>query len=163
MKRRGRRAAVLLVTGVIALSSAVAGYAYWTSTGTDSGAAAVGTTSPWQVDVSTATGLPLYPGGNVQAVQYTVTNSGGVDQRLNSVTVSVANPDSSPWAAGSCSAADFSVNGAAAGSPYVAAGLADLYGPGGSQTGTVYVSMVDTGANQNDCKGVTVPLYFAAS
>lgn len=163
MKRRGRRAAVLLVTGVVALSAAVAGYAYWTDSGASSGSASVGTTSPWEVTVSPATGSALYPGGNVQTVQYTVTNTGTVDQKLNNVTVSVANSDASVWTSGSCAAGDFSVNGATPGTPYVATGLADLYGPGGSQTGSVQVSMVDTGSVQNDCKGVTVPLYFAAS
>jgi len=163
MKRRGRRAAVLLVTGVIALAASMAGYAYWTSTGTSSGSASVGTTTPWEVTVAAASGPALSPGGAAQSFDYTVTNTGSVDQRLTSVSVSVATSGGSAWTSGSCSAADFSVNGAAAGTPYVDTQLADLYGPSGYETGTVQVSMVATNTNQNDCKGVTVPLYFAAS
>jgi len=163
MKRRGRRAAVLLVIGVIALSASVAGYAYWTSTGTDNGAVGVASTTPWKVDVATATGSLLYPGGNVQTVPYTVTNTGDVDQKLTGVTVSVANPDGTTWTAGSCSAADFVINNAAPGAPYFHNALAGLYGPAGTGTASVQVTMVDTGANQDDCQGQSVPLYFAAS
>ena len=103
------------------------------------------------------------PGGPAQTVQYTVTNTGSGDQVLAGVTVSVANGNGSAWTpVGGCSAADFSVNGQAAGSPHLHTALAQTFGPGGSSSATVSVRLVETGANQNGCQGVNVPLYFVA-
>jgi hypothetical protein len=92
-----------------------------------------------------------------------VTNTGSGNQYLANVTVSVANDDGTAWSDGSCDAADFSVNGAPAGSPQVHTALQQTFGPGGSDSATVVVQMVDNGGNQDDCKNVTVPLYFVAS
>jgi hypothetical protein len=163
MKRRGRRALVLLAVGVVAGSMTVAGYAYWTGTDTGSGSASVGTDGPWEVTTAAATGGPLAPNGPVQVVQYTVKNTGTGNQYLTSVTVSVANNDGSAWNSDSCDAGDFRVNGAPAGSPQVHTALQQTFGPGGSDSAYVVVQMVDNGTNQDDCKNATVPLYFVAS
>jgi hypothetical protein len=163
MKTRGRRAAALLATGVVALAAAAAGYAYWTSTGSGSAEAATDTNGPWSFEVSGPTGGPLAPDGPSQSFLYTVQNDGTGSQALSSVTVSVANANGSTWTSGDCSAADFSLNGGAAGDPLVDTRLAQVFGAGGSDSATVYVQMVDTGVNQDDCQGVTVPLYFSAS
>jgi hypothetical protein len=163
MKRRGRRAAALLVIGVIALAAVVGGYAYWTSTGSGSGSVTVGTDTAWQVDVSSATGGPLTPDGPAQTVQYTVTNNSTGSQKLTSVTVSVAESNGSAWdGPGNCSADDFSVGGAAVGTPAVLTALAQTFGPGGHDSASVTVQMVDTGSNQNDCRTADVPLRFVA-
>ncbi len=161
MKRRGRRATALLVTGVIALTAAVAGYAYWTSTGEASGSVATGTTTPWEVTVSSASGGPLYPGGPAQTVQFNVANTSDSNQYLNGVTVSVADG----WSHAACTKADFSLNGEPAGSAHLNTALTDTYGPHSTSSvpATVQVRLVESGAPQNDCKGVTVPLHFVAS
>ena len=163
MKRFGKRTLILLAVVGAAVFAAVAGYAYWTSSGSGSGSATVGTDTPWQVDVDAATGGPLTPGGPLQTVGYTVTNNSTGNQYLAGVTVSVANADGSAWdGPGTCSAADFSVNGAAAGAPYDHTALAQTFGPGGSSSASVTVRMVDTGVNQNDCRLATVPLRLVA-
>jgi hypothetical protein len=163
MKRRGRRAAAFLAIGLIAVSATVAGYAYWTSSGSGSGSASVGTDTPWQVDVGAAAGGPLTPGGPTQTVGYTVTNNSTGNQYLAGVTVSVAESDGSAWdGPGNCSAADFSINGAAAGTPVNHTALSQTFGGGGSGSSSVTVQMVDTGGNQNDCRLATVPLRFVA-
>ena len=75
MKRlKHKKVAGLLVIALLALTS-VAAYAYWTSTGSGTGSATVGTDSPWQVDTDAATGGPLTPGGPSQTVGYTITNN----------------------------------------------------------------------------------------
>jgi hypothetical protein len=163
MKRRGRKAVALLAVALVAGSVTVAGYAWWSSTGSGSGTATTGTDTAWQVTAAAATGLPLAPDGPVQTVEYTVTNNGSGSQYLTSVTVSVANPDGSPWSVGSCNADDFRLVGAAAGASLVHTALQQTFGPGGSDSAAVEVQMVDTGDNQNDCKNVTVPLHFAAA
>jgi hypothetical protein len=164
MKRlKHKKVAGLLVIALLALTS-VAAYAYWTSTGSGTGSATVGTDSPWQVDTDAATGGPLTPGGPSQTVGYTITNNSTGHQSLNNVAVSVANSDGSPWnGPGTCSAADFEVNGAAAGTAYDDTDAIGNFAPSGTDTGSVTIQMIDTGVNQNDCRGVTVPLYLFAS
>ena len=164
MKRFGKRTLVLLAAVSAAAVAAVGGYAYFTSSGSGSGSATVGTDTPWQVTTAAATGGPLTPGGPVQTVGYTVKNNSTGNQQLSSVVVSVATSIGGAWdGPGSCSAADFSVSGAAAGATYTHTALAQLFGPGGSDSASVTVRMVETGANQNDCRNAVVPLYFAAS
>jgi hypothetical protein len=163
MKRFGKRTVVVLAVAVAASVAAVAGYAYWTSAGTGTGSATVGTSGAWLVTSQAPVGPALVPGGPAQTVQYTVQNTGTGDQVLGGVTVSVAGAGGSPWSSGSCSPADFSVSGQPAGASLFHTALAQTFGPGGSSSASVTVRLVETGANQNDCKGVTVPLYFVAS
>jgi hypothetical protein len=163
MKKSGKRTWIALVAILAVAVAAVGGYAYWTSTGSGSGSVTVGTDTPWQVEVAAATGGPLTPGGPYQTVGYTVTNNGSGNQALAGVTVSVAESDGSAWdGPGNCSAADFSVNGAPAGTAAYATALAQVFGPGGSSSASVTVQMVETNANQNDCRTAHPPLLFVA-
>ena len=164
MKKVSKRALVLLAVAGVAIVAALGAYAYFTTTGTGSGSATVGTDTPWQVDTDAATGGPLTPDGPSQTVSYTVTNNSSGHQSLANVAISVANADGSAWdGPGNCSAADFEVNGAAAGTAYDDTELAQNFAPGGSDTGTVTIQMIDTGVNQDACKDAIVPLYLFAS
>ena len=160
---------------------AIAGFAiaYFTDTGTGSGSATVGNSTAWTVTGSTATGGPLYPdpaadigtaNGNHETATYSVTNGGSGTQHLTSVTVSVADSDGNTWSSQdesskpACTAADFSIAGQSAGSSYTDTSLAGGYVAGHENTaGSVDIEMIDNGANQDNCQGVTVPLYFSAS
>ena len=62
-----------------------------------------------------------------------------------------------------CTANDFSVGGQAVGSNWTDNSLAGDYVAGASKTGSVTVQMIDNDANQDNCQGVTVPLYMSAS
>lgn len=162
---KSKKGLALLATLAVAAVAAFGAYAYFTSSGNGSGSGKVGSDTAWQVDTSAYTGGPLYPGAGSESIAYTVTNNNPGSQELNSVDISVANADGSPWTSGTCSAADFSVDGAAAG-----ATATDTYGgptndlaSGANAGGTITLTMVDTGANQNDCRSVTVPLYLSAS
>jgi hypothetical protein len=164
MKRISKRTAVLLAVVAAAVMAAVGAYAYWTTTGTGSGTATVGTDTPWQVDTAAATGGPLTPGGPSQTVGYTVTNNSTGHQLLSNVAISVANSDGSAWdGPGTCSAADFEVNGAAAGTAYDHTALAQNFAPGAAHASSITIQMIDTGVNQNDCRNAVVPLYLFAS
>ncbi len=164
MKRFGKRTVVLLAVVSAAFVAAVAGYAYWTTTGTGAGSATVGTDTPWDVDTLAATGGPLTPGGPSQTVGYSVTNPSSGHQSLSNVAVKVANNDGSAWdGPGNCSAADFSVNGAGASATYNHGALAQNFAPGASHSSSFTIQMLDTGVNQNDCRLATVPLYLLAS
>ncbi len=158
-----KRAVVAAVIGSLALSAGA--YAYFTSTGTGSGTATVGTSTTWQVDTAAPAGAALTPGGvTEQTIGYTVTNNSSGNQNLANVNVKIANADGTPWdPAGNCSAADFRVNGAAAGAAYDDVDAAGNLDAGDDVSDAITLKMVDTGVSQDDCKGVTVPLYLAAS
>jgi len=169
-----KRVAFLAVLAVAAIG-AVAGYAYFTASGTGTGSATVGSSTPWAVGQAGSTGGSLYPdasigGANVQTKTYHVKNNGSGNQHLAQVAISVANNDGSAWFAQAdntkpaCTKNDFSVGAAAVGSTYTDTSLAGTFTPGQDKTtGSVTVEMIDNGANQDNCQGVTVPLYFSAS
>ena len=162
-----RVAAIGALTAATLVGGGMA-YGYWTNSGEGAGTATAGTSAEYTVDFSATTGLSLSPDGPTQDTTVTVTNTGSGAQQISSVLVSVANVDGSPWSAGACSAADFSVSGEAAGSAAEALGAPVTLAPSGSAGDAsaplpVTIQMVDTSSDQEDCKGVTVPLYAYAS
>jgi hypothetical protein len=171
---KSKKGIALLAVVAVAAISAVGAYAYFTSTGTGSGSATVGTSTAWQVTTDAATGGPLTPGGastTYEAVAYRVKNNSTGHQNLANVNVKVANADGTAWTAvAGCSASDFqlSIDG---GSTWGAAGasvndtaLAGNLAPSGvTSDGTITIRMIDSGSNQDGCKNATVPLYLYAS
>jgi hypothetical protein len=168
--------AVGATVGAAVIAGGGLAFAYFTSTGTGTGSATVGSATAWTVGESgTPTGGPLYPdhaigGANVQTDSYTVTNGGSGSQNLTQVVISVANANGSAWSSRAdgtlpaCTAADFSVGGQTVGTPWTDTSLAGDFTAGQSKTtGSVTIEMIDNGLNQNNCQGVTVPLYFSAS
>jgi hypothetical protein len=168
-----RRMAVVGVTvGLIAGASGLAA-AYFTSQGTGTGSGVVGNGGAFVIISNSPSGY-LYPdtagsNQNVESTGYTVTNSGGGNAQLDQVTISVANSDGGSWSytdpAGdpACTAADFSIDGATPGTPYVDTSLAGTYAGGASQNGIYTLEMIDNGQNQDSCEGVTVPVYFTTA
>ena len=164
---KSKKAVVLLVLAIAAIAS-VGAYAYFTSTGSGTGSATVGSDSAWAVGQTGSAGPSLYPDtaigtGSIQTKTYTITNPSAGHQNLANVTVKVANADGSPWTSGMCNKNDFSVGGAAVGATYTDTDSAGNFAGGETRTDSVTVQMIDNGANQNDCRGLTVPLYFFAS
>jgi predicted ribosomally synthesized peptide with SipW-like signal peptide len=176
LNRNRKRVAALLVVALLALAT-VGAYAYFTSTGSGSGSVTVGTSSAWQVDTLAATGGPLTPGGGAstyEAVGYNVTNNSTGAQGLTNVNIKVAQANGSAWTAQSngakpaCTASDFQLsldNGTSFAAPGASVDDTALAGTvaAGATTSNGTVTMRDTGANQDNCKGVTVPLYLSAS
>lgn len=176
MRRFTRKRFIAALSVIAVLAAAGAAIAYFTSTGTGTGSATVGSASNWTVgETGTATGGPLYPDaaigtGHIQTDPYTVTNAGSGSQDLTQVVISVANANGSAWssqtnpAKPACTASDFSVGGRPIGTAWTDTSLAGDYVAGASQTGSVTVQMIDkTSSNQDNCQGVTVPLYMSAS
>jgi hypothetical protein len=175
---KSKKGLAFLATLVVAVVAAVGAYAYFTSTGNGTGSATVGDATNWTVgeDVDGASGGPLYPdaaigGANIQTDSYTVKNGGSGSQNLTSVTVQVAESDGDAWSSQgdlskpACTAADFSVGGADVGTTWTDPSTT-LYGDyvaGESRPSSVTVELIDNSANQDNCQGVTVPLYFSAS
>jgi hypothetical protein len=175
MRRFTRKRFIGALSVIAVLAAAGAAIAYFTSTGTGTGSATVGSASNWTVAQTGTSGGPLYPdptigsGPNIVTDTYTVTNPGKGSQNLKKVVISVANADGSAWSSRTdttkpaCTAHDFSVGGQAVGSSWTDMTIAGDYTAGSSQSAPVTVQMIDNGANQDNCQGVTVPLYMSAS
>jgi hypothetical protein len=163
MKKIGKRGLIPLALSLVAVIAAVGGYAFFTSTGTGSGTGSVGTSTAWQVTADAAVGAALTPGGSSQTVGYHVKNNSTGFQSLANVAIKVANSNGTVWTAvAGCSKDDFNV-GAGAGTTFNDVALAGNIAPGATVDGTITLSMVDTGSNQDGCKLATVPLHLSAS
>jgi hypothetical protein len=168
---KSKKGVSLLAALAVVAIAAVGAYAYFSSTGHGSGTASVGTSAGWAVTTGAATGGPLTPGGATETVAYHVKNNSTGNQQLNSVAISVANNDGTPWTAvAGCSKNDFALDAAAAGATQTDTLNVNL-APGATYDGTITVAMVnrqdtvagDGTGNQDGCKNATVPLYLAAS
>ena len=153
-KVAGRKKRIIITTAAMVAIGGGAAFAYWSAVGVGTGAASTGETVAFKVESSPATGDALSPGGPIQTVAFTVTNENTGSQNLASVTAKVAKADGTEWASGTCSATDFTVT-----TPSITLGQ---LAPGATANGTVTVQMVNKATNQDDCQGVTVPLYFEA-
>lgn len=167
-----RAIAALSVVGVLAL--AVGAYAYFSSTGTGTGSATTGSSTAFTVASTADTGGDLVPNdaigtGVVDTIHYSVTNPSTGKQNLNHTVISVAGAGGSAWSARAdqnkpaCTASDFSVGGATVGTSLTSAENAGDLTAGQTVNNSVSLQMVDNGQNQDNCQGVTVPLYFSAS
>jgi hypothetical protein len=102
-------------------------------------------------------------------VPYTVTNPGEGNVGLTTVIMEVTPGWTYTDGAGdpACTAADFSINGQAVGTPAAAALNVTLKShsdaPANAYTGNFTVQMVDNGLNQDSCAGGSVPLTVTAN
>ena len=162
--RRPRWGIAAAVT-VAALMLAAGAFAYFTSTGSGTGSATVGSPSAWTVTPATATGGPLYPGSGTVTIPYTVANASTGHQELTSVTSAVASSGGNVTQAGvpvtGCLATWFATTTTAPTSP--GALPQDLAGGAYATGGSVAVTMTDAGVSQNLCQGVKPDITISAS
>jgi hypothetical protein len=163
MFRLFRKKRVGVALGLIAsLVLAAGALAYFTSSGSGTGTASVGSAGAWTVNVSPATGGPLYPGSGSESIAYTVTNSGSGHQSLAGTTAVVASSGSNVTQGGvavsGCLASWFTATNTAP-TPLPQ----NLAGSATSSGGSVAVSMQDSGTSQNPCQGVSPDITISAS
>ena len=140
-------------------------FGYWTSTGNGAGSATAGSDVAWEVTTDAAVGDPLTPDGPTNTVDFHVKNNNSGVQGLQAVEIKVANTDGTAWSSGGCDADDFSVGGETAGGAHtITYSPAENVAAGATFDADVTIQMINkTDASQDDCRGVTVPLYLAAS
>jgi hypothetical protein len=135
-----------------------AAYSYFTATGSGTGNAVVGTSSPWTV-AQTSTSGTIYPGAGTATISYSVTNAGTGYQKLSGTTTAIASSSGNVTANGTavsgCLASWFSTSGNTSPSGDVA--------PGAALTGSVNVTMTDAAASQDACQGVHPDVTISAS
>ncbi len=115
-----KRGLALLAVMVVAVSGAVAGYAYFTAGGSGSGTAAVGVAS--SINITGAASGTLYPGGSVP-VTVTISNPGAAPEFVSAFSGSVTSATPTSTGIGTCPTADFSFTGASVGATIPASAL----------------------------------------
>jgi hypothetical protein len=151
--RKNTRKRVAAVATGAALTFIVGGvaFAYWTTSGSGTGSAATGNTNPITISSTAVTGL--YPGGAPVAVAGSFTNPNPGPVFVDQVTVKV----SPTWTAGTtnpCTAADFAVTQPTQTGRDIVTG--DTW------TGAT-IQLKNLATNQDNCKGVTVPLVLTSN
>jgi hypothetical protein len=142
---------VAAATAALVLAGGGAAYAYWTTTGSGTGTATAGAVTAVTVNqTSSVTGL--YPGGPAVALSGTFDNPNSGKVFIASVNATVTGT-SNPG----CTAADFEIGGSAP------VGTEINPGTGVGSWSGLTLRLVDSTANQDACKGVTVNLSYTAS
>jgi hypothetical protein len=154
-KKRG-----MIAGFIVALVVAGAAVAYFTSSGTGTGQAKVGSSTAFAVSFGTTTGT-MYPGTGTSNVPYTITNpTGSGAQYLTSTSAAVANDGS-----GNIKQSGTAVSGCLA-TWFTATDKPPAYGQiadGGNKTGSVDVVMANPGVSQDSCQGKTPDIVVTAN
>ena len=138
----------------VALAATGAAIAYFTSSGTGTGSAAVGSSSP--VTLHATISSNLYPGSS-SPVTFTVDNPSSGSQRVGTITLSSISVDSGH---SGCSTA---IGGGNPDFSMAAVTVNKVFGSGNgqsvAQSGTL--AMNETGVNQDACQGATLTLNLS--
>lgn len=154
-RRRRRRIAALTTVGVLVAGGA---FAYWTAGGSGSGTVTTDTTSPVTVN-QTTTIVNLAPGVAAQTLSGTFDNPNSGPVYIGSVTITGLTVTKAGGAvAGTCDATDYTLGGTAVVNAQVPAGTSQ-----GSWTGLTIAFNNKAGSNQDQCKGASVAIAYAAS
>ena len=153
-KSFSRRTWILLGVLGVALVAAVGGYAFFSTTGSGSGTAAVGSSTAGSITVVGTAAGDLFPGGSVQ-VSFTASNAATFSQKLSGIQLSGVAADADH---ASCATGDFTM-------PDVVVTDGTLLGSASavalSEQGTL--SMAETDVSQDACQGATLTLTFTTS
>ena len=143
MRRFTSKRFIGALSAIAVLAAAGAAIAFFTSSGTGSGSATVGTSTAWTVGQTGTSGPALLPGPtigtrNIQTKTYQVTNPSSGSQNLKQVVVSIANGNGfrvvlpgGQHQTGT-TAADFSVGGQPVGQSWTDTSLSGDYTAGSS-------------------------------
>ena len=146
-----KRTAVVL-SAVAVLAVAGIAIAYWSTTGSGSGSGAVAEGNGTLVLHGTITG-PLTPGGS-SPVSFAADNANSSSEQVATVKAVVSIDEA--HANKGCQASDFTIADTAENQVIAAKGSGVALAHGGS------ISMADTSANQDACKGATISLALTS-
>ena len=158
MRRFSRKA---LVAGGLVATLALGGiaFAYFTNSGSGTGSASVGSSSPITL-AGTITGT-LYPAGNAASVSVLVTNPGAGSQHVGSVHLDSIDADIDH---ASCVTTVGGVNPAFSMSDITVNTTLTKSGTAGDHVTKVgSLQMNDTGAAQDGCQGATLTLNLSSN
>lgn len=151
-----RKRALTTLVGVCSLAAVGAAFAYFTTNGSGTGTATVGSSSAVTLHATITSNL--YPGTS-SPVSFTVDNPSSGAQRVGTITLASISADAGH---SSCSTVitggnpDFSM-------PAVAVNKNFAAGNGQTVTQTGTLTMNETGANQDACQGASLTLHLTSN
>lgn len=150
MFRVTRKRLLSATIGIVVVAVAGIAVAYFTSTGSGTGSATVGSSQALTLHGTTSTSL--YPGSSA-TVTFTADNPSGGNEFLSTIHLASVTTDA---AHSSCAVSAFTM-------PDVTA--SQTIGPGNGQSVTVHgtLTMADTGTNQNACQGAPLTLNLTST
>ena len=156
MFRITRNRLIAAVSAVVVLGLAVGAYAFFTTGGSGTATATVGTSSA--VTIKGTVGGTLVPGVS-QTVTFTIDNPSAAAQRVNTITLAEVKPDAGH---STCST---TITGEKPDFSMPAVTVNKTYAQGNNQvvTPTGTVTMNDTGVSQDACQGATLTLKFTSN
>jgi hypothetical protein len=151
-----RVTAVGVLTAATLLGGGVA-VAYWTSTGSGTGEATVGSAGD-NISVSGSVDGTLSPGGPAATVSFTATNPENFSQKLTTIHLDSIDADDAGCA--TVLGTDFSMADVTVRAEEGELGALDA---DVDLTDQGTLEMLDSGVNQDDCQGATLTLNFTTS
>jgi hypothetical protein len=155
MFKNKRKLKVVAVAAALVIAGGAA-FAYWTSTGTGSGAADTSAGGGVTIVQTAFTADALYPGGPAVALSGTFTNPNPGPVYVGQVSVAIT----PAWSVGTgtppCTPADFVL-------VQPTATNADVLVDDTSTWSGASIRMLNTGANQDNCKNVQPPLNYTSN
>jgi hypothetical protein len=145
-----KRRALVTVGAVGAVAAVGVAVAYFTTTGSGTGSATVGTSSAVTVHGTTATSL--FPGTS-STVSFTVDNPSAGSQRVSAIQLESVTTDAGHSA---CVMSDFTM-------PSVTVNQVFPSGNGQAVTATGSLSMANTALNQDACQGAPLTLHLTSN
>jgi hypothetical protein len=140
----------MALAGTCFLVAAAGAFAYFTTTGSGTGSATVGSASSVTIHGTVATSL--YPGTS-STVSFTVDNPSTGSQRVHQILLSSVSTDAGH---SGCVMTDFTM-------PNVTVDQVFPSGNGQAVTATGTLTMVETGLNQDACQGAPLTLHLASN
>jgi hypothetical protein len=151
---KSKIAAVAAGTAVVALVGTGA-MAYWTATGSGTGAASTSAGASNLVVTQTSTNAGLAPGVAASGITVTVQNQAANSAFVSQVVASIAGITG---AAGSCDTGDYTLS-----NPIMTNGAGELAAGAVATFSGATIGFHDKDSNQDGCKGATVNLAYAVS
>jgi hypothetical protein len=143
----------------LVVATSVIAYAFWTGVGAGTGSAQTGNTGQPLVVNQSGTPTGLVPGGPAASLSGNFDNPNAAGVFVNQVTATVGTitPAQADLSKPACTAADFAVGGVANVNATIPSGIGV-----GSWSGLT-LQLLNTPANQDNCKNVTVQLNYATT
>jgi hypothetical protein len=158
-----RQIAIVGIAAAMVLAGGTAAFAYFTSSGSGTGSATVGSANTWSVVQDSASGT-IYPGSGSSVITFHVTNNATGDQQFSTATPTVVSSVDGGYimhgdtTVTGCLAAWFSAS--VTGDPAINTNIAD----GSTVHVNVKVTMpTDSSDNQDACEGATPDVTLAIS
>jgi hypothetical protein len=147
---------VVIASAAVVVIGAGTAFAFWTNTGSGEGSATTGTNVAITVNQTSTSDVALVPGGPVQPLSGTFTNTNSSPVFVDHVTVSITagfsvRPDASKPA---CTSADYTLVQPTATNAQV---TTDSPWAGAS------IALINRATNQDNCKGAVVPLTYTSN